>query len=48
VCIYWVDEDVPELSVETKATLSLDFEANLLRYCAGTPADVSERGWQLI
>jgi isopenicillin-N N-acyltransferase-like protein len=48
VCIYWVDEDVPELSVETKATLSLDFEANLLRYCAGTPADVRERGWQLI
>lgn len=48
VCIYWLDEDIPELSVETKATLSLDFDSNRLRYCAGTPADVRQRGWQLI
>lgn len=41
-------EDVPEFSWETKATLSLDFDAGMLRYSPGTPLDLQERGWDMI
>jgi isopenicillin-N N-acyltransferase-like protein len=48
VCVFEYDEAIPEFSWETKSTLSLDFDAGLLRYCAGTPADLRERGWEMI
>lgn len=48
VCIYWVDEEIPELSCETKATLSLDFELNQLRYSVGAPSQVRSNSWELI
>lgn len=48
VCILWHDEDIPELSCETKATLSLDFDLRRMRYCAGAPGEVRRSGWVLI
>lgn len=48
VCILYFDEDTPELSCETKATLSLDFDAGLLRFSPGTPDLVRAQGWETI
>lgn len=48
VCVFYRDEETPELSCETKATLVLDLEASLLRYRSGTPAAVGERGWETV
>jgi isopenicillin-N N-acyltransferase like protein len=48
VCVSEFDELIPELSWETKATLSLDFDERMLRYSAGTPLDLRERGWEMI
>ena len=46
--VFETDEAIPDLSWETKATLSLDLDEMRLRYCAGTPADVRARGWEMI
>lgn len=48
VCVLYRDDETPELSCETKAVLSLDLESSSLRYGAGTPAAVAERGWEVI
>lgn len=48
VCIFYRDEEHPEFSCETKATLSLDFDERVLRYRAGTPAAVRDEGWEVI
>lgn len=48
VCVLYRDEETPELSCETKAALTLDFGASVLRYRAGTPDVVRERGWETI
>lgn len=48
VCVYEVDENIPDLGWETKATFSLDLENHRLRYAAGSPAVARERGWEEI
>jgi len=48
VCVFYRDEEVPELSCETKAALTLDVDASLLRYRAGTPDVAAARGWETI
>lgn len=48
VCVYEVDENIPELGWETKATFSLDLERRVLRYASGSPAVARERGWEEI
>lgn len=48
VCILYYDEEIPEHSCETKATLTLDFDARRLLYRAGNPHEVRERGWETI
>jgi hypothetical protein len=48
VCVYEVDETIPDLGWETKATLSLDVVGHRLRYASGSPAVARERGWEEI
>jgi isopenicillin-N N-acyltransferase-like protein len=48
VCVYEVDETIPDLGWETKATLSLDVAGHRLRYASGSPAVARERGWEEI
>jgi isopenicillin-N N-acyltransferase-like protein len=48
VCVFYRDEETPELSCETKATLSLDFDASVLRYAVGTPGAAQDRTWEAI
>ena len=48
VCVFYRDEEIPELSCETKAVLTLDFDASLLRYRGGTPDVAAARGWEAI
>ncbi|MGN8553171.1 UNVERIFIED_CONTAM: C45 family peptidase [Microbacterium sp. SLM126] len=48
VCISYMDEEIPELSCETKATLSLDFERGVLHYRSGAPVDGPAGGWETI
>ncbi len=48
VCILYYDEEIPEHSCETKATLALDFDARRLLYRAGNPHEVRKRGWETI
>ena len=48
VCVYEIDDDIPDLGWETKATFSLDLENHRLRFAAGSPAVARERGWEEI
>lgn len=48
ICVYEVDQLVPDLGWETKATFSLDLESHRLRYAVGSPAVARERGWEEI